>query len=210
MQCLLNFLGKKEKLPYSCTTVKFYKLKSSHQITWCKTYWVPAMGELRRSPETLNCTSSVTGFCPLSTDYKYSVLESCLFTNVIEFPEIKKKVLKCTRVLRCQATKESQWFSHGILNVKQFKAEHLHANISVFQNLFRSYSTTMLSVTWFSTSLLPNLCWFYYAHQKPVIKIIPLYFCVLPTQKAIKTGTSELILPCKTLVIFSRQHYTSH
>jgi len=48
------------------------------------------MGELRRSPETLNCTSSVTGFCPLSTDYKYSVLESCLFTNVIEFPEMKK------------------------------------------------------------------------------------------------------------------------
>lgn len=52
------------------------------------------MGELRRSPETLNCTSSVTGFCPLSTDYKYSVLESCLFTNVIEFPEIKKTKTK--------------------------------------------------------------------------------------------------------------------
>lgn len=154
-----TFLEKKN-LPYSCTAVKFYKLKSSHQITWCKSYWFPAMGELRWSPETLNCTSSVTDFCPLSTDYKYSVLESCLFTNVIEFPEIKKKnrVLKCNKVLRSQATKKSQHLSQGILNVKQFKAEHLHANISVFQNLFRSYSTTMLSLTGFSTSLLPGPC----------------------------------------------------
>lgn len=80
-----TFLEKNKNLPYSCTAVKFYRWKSSHQITWCKSYWFPAMGELRRSPETLNCTSSVTGFCPLSTDYKYSVLESCLFTNVIEF-----------------------------------------------------------------------------------------------------------------------------
>lgn len=76
------------------------------------------MGELSRSPETLNCTSSVTGFCPLSTDCKYSVLESCLLTNVIEFPEIKKniRVLKCNKVLRSQA-KASQHVSQGILNV---------------------------------------------------------------------------------------------
>lgn len=62
------------------------------------------MGEMRRSPETLNCTSSMTSFCPLSKDYKYSVLESRLFTNVIEFPEIQKEVLICNKVLRSQAT----------------------------------------------------------------------------------------------------------
>lgn len=78
------------------------------------------MGELSRSPETLNCTSSVTGFCSLSTDYKFSVLESCLLTNVIEFPKIKKniRILKCSKVLRSQATKASQHFAQGILNVK--------------------------------------------------------------------------------------------
>lgn len=35
MQCLLDYLGKKN-LPYSCTAVKFYKLKISHQVTWWK------------------------------------------------------------------------------------------------------------------------------------------------------------------------------
>lgn len=68
----------------------------------------------------------------------------------------------------------------------------------------------MTSVTGFSTSLLPNPCYLYYAHRKPVIKSIPLYFCILQTQEAIKLGISELILPCETSVIFSRQHYTSH
>lgn len=78
------------------------------------------MGELSRSPETLNCTSSLTGFCPLSTDYKFSVLEACLLTNVIEFPKTKKNMrkLKCNKVLRSQATEASQHLSQGILNVK--------------------------------------------------------------------------------------------
>lgn len=98
-----TFLEKK-KLPHSYTVVKFYNLWSSFQITWCRSYWFPAMGEMRRSPETLNCTSSMTSFCPLSKDYKYSVLESRLFTNVIEFPEIQKEVLICNKVLRSQAT----------------------------------------------------------------------------------------------------------
>lgn len=31
MQCLLDYLEKKN-LPYSCTAVKFYKLKLSHQV----------------------------------------------------------------------------------------------------------------------------------------------------------------------------------
>lgn len=110
----------KKNLPYSCTAVKFYKLKTSHQVTWCRSYWFPAMGELSRSPETSNCTSSVTGFCPLSTDYKFSVLESCLLANVIEFPKRKKniRVFKCSKVLRSQATKASQHLSQGILHVK--------------------------------------------------------------------------------------------
>lgn len=83
---------KKNPLPYSRTAVKFYKSRSSHQITWCKSYRPPAMGEQRRAPATSHGTSSVTGFCPLTTDYEFSVLESCLFTNVIEFPEIKKSI----------------------------------------------------------------------------------------------------------------------
>lgn len=111
-----TFLGKKY-LPYSCTAVKSYKLRSSHQITWCKSYWIPAMGDLRRSPETTTCTSSVIGFCPLSTDYKYSVLESCLFTDVIEFPRggEKKKVFSEVR------QQKSQHVSQGIYNVKHWK-----------------------------------------------------------------------------------------
>lgn len=78
------------------------------------------MGELSRSPETLNCTSSVIGFCPLSTDYKFSVLESCLLTNVIEFPKTKKniRILKCNKVLTSQATKATHNFAQGILNFK--------------------------------------------------------------------------------------------
>lgn len=64
----------KTKLPYSCTAVKFYKWKISHQITWCKSFWFPAMGELSRSPETLNCISSVTGFC--SPLYRLQVFSS--------------------------------------------------------------------------------------------------------------------------------------
>lgn len=120
MQCLLDFLGKKKStlFMYSCKILQIKKFTSDYLM---QKLLIPCYGGTEKIP--LNCTSSVIGFCPFSTDYKYSVLESCLFTNVIEFPEIKKQT-KPKRVLRSQATKPSQHLSQVILNVEQFKAEH--------------------------------------------------------------------------------------
>lgn len=72
MQCLLTFLEK--NLPYSYTAVKFYKLKSSHQITWCKSYWFPATGRTEKIPWNLKLYKQYNKF--LSPLYRLQVFSS--------------------------------------------------------------------------------------------------------------------------------------
>lgn len=162
MQCLLDFLVKNPKstlFMYSCKVLQMKKFTPDYLM---QKLLIPCYGGTETIPWNLKPYKQCNR--ALSLLYRLQVFSIQFLNRVCSQMWLnflgerkKKKVLKCNKVLRSQHEK---WVSifQSILNVKQFKAEHLHTNIPAFQNLSRLYSTIMTSVTGFSTSLLPNPC----------------------------------------------------